>query len=163
MPGTVITERVREKFKRFSETGRVFFMGAACGFGKSTVAEELLSGKRVKRISFPEGDISSVTTGGWDFFLADGLHTIQDRSVSDALVALIRENPGKKFVILSRGQVPGYLMPFSYSGIMETVGPGTCFLTGRRRRSSCQRAAGYSPRRTFPHSIRSRWAALWRL
>ena len=69
-PGTVITERVREKFKRFSETGRVFFMGAACGFGKSTVAEELLSGKRVKRISFPEGDISSVTTGGWDFFLA---------------------------------------------------------------------------------------------
>ena len=46
MPGTVITERVREKFKRFSETGRVFFMGAACGFGKSTVAEELLSGKR---------------------------------------------------------------------------------------------------------------------
>ena len=127
MPGTVITERVREKFKRFSETGRVFFMGAACGFGKSTVAEELLSGKRVKRISFPEGDISSVTTDGWDFFLADGLHTIQDRSVSDALVALIRENSGKKFVILSRGQVPGYLMPFSYSGIMETVGSGDLF------------------------------------
>lgn len=37
MPGTVITERVREKFKRFSETGRVFFMGAA--FTKRIAAE----------------------------------------------------------------------------------------------------------------------------
>lgn len=36
-PGTVITERVREKFKRFSETGRVFFMGAA--FTKRIAAE----------------------------------------------------------------------------------------------------------------------------
>ncbi len=37
MPGTVITERVREKFKSFSETGRVFFMGAA--FTKRIAAE----------------------------------------------------------------------------------------------------------------------------
>lgn len=36
-PGTVITERVREKFKRFSATGRVFFMGAA--FTKRIAAE----------------------------------------------------------------------------------------------------------------------------
>jgi hypothetical protein len=37
VPGTVITERVREKFKCFSETGRVFFMGAA--FTKRIAAE----------------------------------------------------------------------------------------------------------------------------
>ncbi len=127
MPETVITERVKEKFNRFQETGRVLFMGAPCGFGKSTVAEALLSGKRVKKIVFPEADVSLLGAGDWDYLLADDLQTVSDRHTADSLIALIRENPGRKFVILSRGQVPGYLMPFSYSGIMETVGPGDLF------------------------------------
>lgn len=129
MMKTVITERVKEKFKRFSETGRVLFIGASCGFGKSTAADALLDGKRVRRIAFPEGDIEKITPDGWDFLIADDLHTLTDRHQTDALVAFIRNNPGKKFVILSRGPAPGYLMPFAYSGIMETVGPNDLFFS----------------------------------
>lgn len=121
MAEIIITERVKRKFEVFLESGRVLFMSAPCGFGKSTVANAMLGRKKVLRLSAPEDEPELANEKDWDFLLYDNLHMLSERRSMDALIALIRTNPDKKFVILSRGQIPGGLMPFAYSGIMETL------------------------------------------
>lgn len=141
MAEAIITERVRKKFLKFSEGGRVLFMSAPCGFGKSTVADELLAHKRVLKLSAPEDDPDAADMADFDFLLFDNLHMLSGRSAADSLVALVRGNPDKKFVILSRGKVPGYLMPFAYSGIMETLYPKDLFFE-REETARIFKAAG---------------------
>lgn len=47
----IIKKTIKTKFDEFMDHGRILYFGAPCGFGKTTVAFELLRGKKFELIS----------------------------------------------------------------------------------------------------------------
>ena len=118
----VIKPSVQQRFDGFMQSGRVLFFSAPCGFGESTLASALLAGRNVLRQSAGAADFSlPAPADGWDVLLLDDLQTMQDERGWQALCELIRSEPAKRFVLLSRGVPPGCLTAFQYSGLMTTL------------------------------------------
>ncbi len=115
---------IAEKFSQFCEQGRILFFSAACGFGKTTIANNLLKKQKVLNISAQDNidNLLSDDDSNREFLLIDNLQDLQDTAKQQSLLNLIRENPQKRFVFLSRGTVPGWLMPFQVSGILTVIG-----------------------------------------
>ena len=88
----VIKEKIRKKFQEFMEKGRIMVFSAPCGFGKTTVAKELLkkSGKRILEKRADEIDVSALSSQDpWDVLLIEDLQLLQSREEYQALCALI--------------------------------------------------------------------------
>ena len=118
----VIKPAIAEQFQQWLSHGRVLFFSAPCGFGKTVVAEALLAGKSYRRVSgekFLPQELA--VDAGWKMLLLDDLQQIQEEDDLQALCALIRDNPTKRFVLLSRGTPPGCLMAFQYTGLMTVL------------------------------------------
>lgn len=43
---TIIKPVIADKFNKFIKNGRIFFLSAPCGFGKTVLADALLQGKK---------------------------------------------------------------------------------------------------------------------
>ena len=118
----IIKPSVRQRFDSFMERGRVLFFSAPCGFGKSTLSDALLSGRDVLRLNAGAADFAlPALSDGWDILLIDDFQMIPAEDGGQALCELIRSDPGKRFLLLSRGAPPGYLTAFQYSGLMTTL------------------------------------------
>ena len=123
MTGNMIVKpSVQQRFDSFMERGRVLFFSAPCGFGKSTLSDALLSGRDVLRLNAGAADFAiPAPSDGWDILLIDDFQMFSPESDGQALCELIRSDPAKRFVLLSRGAPPGYLTAFQYSGLMTTL------------------------------------------
>ena len=123
MPETVVVKpAVRQRFERFLSHGRILFFSAPCGFGKTALAETLLSGQKVLRCSAADPEFSlSALPEDWDILLLDDLQQLQEESDAPALCELIRSRPERRFVLLSRGAPPGPLAAFPYTGLMTVL------------------------------------------
>ena len=120
--GILIKPEIAGQFQTVMEQGRILFFSAPCGFGKTCVATALLKGRRVLQCSAEEDDLTAIAAdASWDILLVDQLHMLQDIEGQQALCTLIREHPEKRFVLLSRGIVPGWLIAFQLAGIMQTI------------------------------------------
>lgn len=119
----IIKKTIKTKFDEFMDHGRILYFGAPCGFGKSTVAFELLRGKKFELISGLETDgILPEIKLNRDIVVIDDLQQFQEDEDLQKLNELIRDNPQKKFVLLSRGGVPGVFRAFQYTGDMMVIG-----------------------------------------
>lgn len=56
-----------------------------------------------------------------DAIVIDSLPALKDPEDQQTLCAWIRENPELHFVILSRGVLPGWLMPFRFTGLLQLI------------------------------------------
>mgnify|MGYP002464258663 CR=1 FL=1 len=123
MTGNIIVKpSVQQRFDSFMERGRVFFLSAPCGFGKSTLSDALLFGRDVLRLNAGAADFAlPALSDGWEILLIDDFQMIPAEDGGQALCELIRSDPGKRFLLLSRGAPPGYLTAFQYSGLMTTL------------------------------------------
>ena len=115
----VIRPLIREKFQEFLQGQRILFFSAPCGFGKTTVAEALLSGRAVLRRS-GEDENPIPEEGDWNILLVDDFQRMPEENVL-ALCQYIRSTPDRRFVFLSRGVPPGCMMAFQYAGIMGVI------------------------------------------
>lgn len=118
----IIKQEVEDAFESGIADRQIVLFTAPCGFGKSAASHELLRGKCVLEIStemrgfqIPQPD------GSWEILLVDNLQDLHDRQQQEELCELIRSNPKLKFVFLSRGLPPGWLMHFQYAGRMTTI------------------------------------------
>ena len=119
----IIKKTIKTKFDEFMDHGRILYFGAPCGFGKTTVAFELLRGKKFELISGLETDgILPEIKLNRDIVVIDDLQQFQENEDLQKLNELIRDNPQKKFVLLSRGVVPGVFRAFQYTGDMMVIG-----------------------------------------
>lgn len=123
MAGSIIIKpEIAATFKAVMEHGRILMFSAPCGFGKTAVAEALVAGRRVCRRDAGAPGFSLPSAGDdWDILLLDELQQLQDETEQQALCALIRDCPEQRFVLLSRGVPPGWLMAFQYTGLMQTL------------------------------------------
>lgn len=119
----IIKSAIKEQFDAFLDHGRIFFFSAPCGFGKTTVAEALLEGKKIERINGLETDgLLPEIKLEQTILMIDDLQQFQEETDLQKLNELIRTNPQKRFVLVSRGVVPGILRAFQYTGDMTVLG-----------------------------------------
>lgn len=123
MTGNVIIKpSVQQRFDGFMQRGRVLFFSAPCGFGKTALAEALLRGRNVLRLDALSADFSiAAGADGWDILLIDDMQLMQEEHDWQTLCELIRANPERRFILLSRGTPPGCLMAFQYTGLMTVL------------------------------------------
>ena len=104
--------------------GRILFFSAPCGFGKTVVANALLRKWRTLCLRADAADFSlQALPDEWDILLIDEFQLLQEQETSQILCELIRANPARRFVFLSRGVPPAYLTAFQYTGLMTTLEP----------------------------------------
>ena len=123
MAGSIIVKpAVQQRFDSFIQRGRVLFVSAPCGFGKSTLADALLEGRSVLRLSAGAPDFSlDALPEAWDILLIDDFRQIPEGSEEQTLCHLIHSGAVRHFVLLSRGVPPSYLTAFQYAGLMTTL------------------------------------------
>ena len=118
----IIKPSVRKRFDSFTEHGRVLFLSAPCGFGKTVLADALLCGKNVLRLNAGAPDcVVPSSLQDRDILLIDDLQLMQEEAEQQALCELIRSSPERRFVLLSRGTPPGCLTAFQYTGLMTVL------------------------------------------
>ena len=120
----LIKPSVQQKFDSVMQSGRILFFSAPCGFGKTALANALLRGHRTLRLCADAPDFTLRTLPkNWDVLLIDDFQLLQEQETSQMLCELIRANPARRFVFLSRGVPPSYLTAFQYTGLMTTLEP----------------------------------------
>lgn len=118
----VIKPAIAEQFRQWLDHGRVLFLSAPCGFGKTVVAETLLAGRSYRRVTGEQPQLEELAADrSWKMLLLDDLQLMQEEEEQQALCALIRDNPSRRFLLLSRGVPPGCLMAFGYTGLMTVL------------------------------------------
>ena len=109
----IIKTSVQKRFDIFMVHGRVLFFSAPCGFGKTVLADALLRGRNVLRLSAADPDyVIPPSAQDWDILVIDDLQLMQEEAGQQALCELIRSSPERRFVLLSRGVPPGCLTAF---------------------------------------------------
>ena len=123
MAGNIIIKpSVQQRFDGFLRQGRVLFFSAPCGFGKSAAADALLSGRDVLRLDAGTADFSlTALKDGWSILLIDNFQQMREEQDGQTLCELIRADPARRFILISRGTPPGYLTAFQYTGLMTTL------------------------------------------
>ena len=117
----VVRPTIQHTFERFLQQERVLFFSAPCGFGKTTVARELAGEKGVLYLTAETPDFSMPAEDGiWQMLAVDDAQQMTEEECQ-TLCHLIRTCPGRRFMILSRGAVPGCMMAFQYAGIMTVL------------------------------------------
>ena len=120
----LIKPSVQQKFDHVMQSGRILFFSAPCGFGKTVVANALLRKWRTLCLRADAPDFSlQALQDEWDILLIDDFQLLQEQETSQTLCELIRANPARRFVFLSRGVPPAYLTAFQYTGLMTTLEP----------------------------------------
>ena len=118
----IIKTSVQKRFDSFMVYGRVLFFSAPCGFGKTVLADALLRGRNVLRLSAADPDCAiPPSVQDWDILVIDDLQLMQEEAGQQALCELIRSSPERHFVLLSRGVPPGCLTAFQYTGLMTVL------------------------------------------
>ena len=118
----IIKTSVQKRFDSFMMHGRVLFFSAPCGFGKTVLADALLRGRDVLRLSSADPDcVIPPSAQDWDILVIDDLQLMQEEARQQALCELIRSSPEHRFVLLARGVPPGCLTAFQYTGLMTVL------------------------------------------
>lgn len=100
----------------------VIFFAAPCGCGKTTTATALLNGHTICTLNAVDAEFSPESIPpDCDAVLVDDLQYLLEPERREALCDLIRSRTDLRFVLLGRGPVPGWLMPFQFAGILITI------------------------------------------
>lgn len=117
-----IKPALEEIFLNGWERCRVILFSAPCGCGKTTAAAALLSGHTVCTLSAADGQFSSENIqDGCGAVLVDDLQYLQEQECRQQLCDLIRARPDLHFILLTRGRIPGWLMPFQITGMLLAI------------------------------------------
>ena len=120
----VVKDSIARRFSDVLENGRVLFVSAPCGFGKTMLARALTSNRRTLFLSAADPGFSlPASCGEWDILVIDDMQNIQTEQQLTALCGLIRGGAGRHFLLLSRGEVPPELTAFQYTGLMDVIEP----------------------------------------
>ena len=118
----IIKPSLEEIFLTGWEHCQIILFSAPCGFGKTTVAKAMLSRHIVWEQSgagaafFPESVPQNCKA-----VLVDDLQDVLEPGQQRALCELIRLRKDLHFVLLGRGNIPGWLMPFQFAGILLKI------------------------------------------
>lgn len=118
----IIKHSLEETFLDGLEYYRIILFSAPCGFGKTTVARALLSKHNVFELNASNAEfISGDIPKDCNVVLVDDLQYMLEPERQKALCDIIRSRIDLQFVLLGRGRIPGWLMPFQFAGILLII------------------------------------------
>ncbi|MEG1560329.1 MAG: LuxR C-terminal-related transcriptional regulator [Clostridia bacterium] len=118
----VIMPALQELFYTIWEQCQVILFSSPTGFGKTTVANSLLIKHSVCAYNAFERDfLAKPIESACGTVLIDDLQQVQHAKQQQAICDLINKNPDKHFVLLGRGIMPGWLMPFQCAGVLRII------------------------------------------
>lgn len=118
----IIKPPIREKFAQFMKQGRVFFISAPCGFGKTTLAQALLAPYKVLSLSGSDGTLSlPKNLRGYQVMFIDDMQELQEEMYWKQLLEFIQDCPEGRFVLSSRGALPGVMMTLLFNGLLFRI------------------------------------------
>ena len=118
----VATPALRELFTEGLQKYHIIFFSAPCGFGKTTTASLLLEDHTVCEHSALHPDTLKQQIGNsCDTVLIDDLQLLREEEDQQILCRRINEYPGLHFILLSRGVLPGYLIPYQLTGALMSI------------------------------------------
>ena len=118
----IIKPPLEEIFLTGWEHCRVILFSAPCGCGKTTTATALLSGHTVCVLNAAGTEfLPENVPPNCDTVLVDDLQLLLEPQYREALCDLIRTRTDLHFILLGRGPIPGWLMPFQFAGILLTI------------------------------------------
>ena len=132
----IIKYSLEELFWTSWDQHQIIMFSAPCGYGKTTTANGLLSKHKVCQFNvldaeFPTKNIPE----NCNVVMIDDLQYLLDSHQQKLLCDLIRSRTDLHFVLLGRGRVPGWLMPFQLVGAMIVIeSPGLSFDRGTTHR-----------------------------
>lgn len=110
---------LKDKYKQLSARYRAVFITAPCGFGKTTLARALVTGNRILTLSARDPALTlPVQDAKWGTLVLDDLQDLENETARETLCALLREGNDRRFLLLSRGPLPSWLMPFQAAGVL---------------------------------------------
>lgn len=111
------------------QRGRIMFFCAPCGFGKTTVAKALLKNKNVIFTDADKADFGVALKNEWEVLAIDNLQMTDSEESCQQICEILKKYSDRRFVFLSRGEIPGWLMPFAISGLVTSVGAEEMFFS----------------------------------
>lgn len=118
----IIKPSLKEIFLTGWEHCRVILFSAPCGCGKTTTAMALLAGHTVCALDAASAEfLPENIPPDCDAVLVDDLQYLLEPERREELCDLIRLRDDLHFVLLGRGLVPGWLMPFQFAGTLLTI------------------------------------------
>lgn len=115
----IIKAALRKRFEKAWNDNHVILFSAPCGFGKTTTAMALLSGRTVCVYDAAEHDFREDSIDfSCEVILIDNLHKVNETKHQHKICNIINEHPENHFVFLSRGILPGWLLTFKFTGRM---------------------------------------------
>lgn len=98
---------------------RIIFFSAPCGCGKTTTVKALLERKKIDFKYLSAADFKLPENFRKNkLLLIDDFQLLDDEG-RDKLMDVIQNETGMQFVLLSRGVIPGWLMPFRMTGTLK--------------------------------------------
>lgn len=118
----VIKPALLKLFQRGLEQYRVVLFSAPCGFGKTATASALLAQRQVCVYHAAEkGSLDTPPSADCDTVLIDDFHMVKEAEEQQKICDWIRTNYDKRFVFLGRGILPGWLVPFQFTGALLMI------------------------------------------
>ncbi|MFI3175508.1 MAG: LuxR C-terminal-related transcriptional regulator [Bacillota bacterium] len=117
-----IPEKIKKKHETAKEVYPVFVFTGLCGIGKTSVVQELLKKEKAKVIEMTgeTQDFSKINIKKTSpVFLYDDAHLIQNKEAQREIVEFIKENANCKFYILTRSDLPHWLLSFQLAGKVQ--------------------------------------------
>ena len=95
---------------------QIIFFSAPSGFGKTSVAKKLLSDKIICELNVQESEIllEDISQDAQVVFI-DDIQEFVDEKKQKKLCQLMKARRDLHFVLLGRGNIPGWLMPFQFA------------------------------------------------
>lgn len=123
----VIKPALLELFEQAWAQTRVILFSAPFGAGKTAAAQALLARRKTavySAVQLEDLDIPPAC----EAVMVEELQMLNNPDGQKALCARIRENSDKHFLLLSRGGIPGWLMPFQFAGMLSVIDSQALFL-----------------------------------
>lgn len=118
----IISPALRETFLAGWKHCRVILFSAPCGCGKTTAALTLLAGHTVFALDAEDASMAAGNpANNYDTVMVDNLQDFTEQERQQALCTLIRTRADLHFVLLTRGHIPGWLMPFQLTGALLVI------------------------------------------
>ena len=119
---TFLTDALKEKYKQLADRCQAVLFSAPCGFGKSCAARALAGPGRTVTLSVREPGFSLPSLKEkWNTLILDDLEELEDEGAQQALCGLLRSCRSHRVLLLSRGPLPGWLLPFQTTGVLGVL------------------------------------------
>lgn len=117
---TIVPELLKDRFSLAFKHYQVIIFHAPCGCGKTTVAKELLKQYKTCYLNASDDHFSlEQMDDDSKVLILDDLHLLECETQRSVLCEKIRTQKSRRFILLTRGTIPAWLMSFRFCGIME--------------------------------------------